>query len=356
MNKEIKFGKRKIGGDNPTFIVAEISANHEQKYEQAEAIIKVAAEAGVDAVKMQTYTPDTITLPSRKKWFFVGGKTNPDAWKGQTFHDLYKKAYTPWDWQPKLQKLTHSLGMEFFSTPFDETAVDFLEKMKVPAYKVAAYESTDFTLLRKVAKTGKPVIVSVGFATLKEVEFIVKTLRTHGAKEIILLQCTTSYNDEPIPEKTNLATMLDLKKRFKVEIGLSDNMGGIEVPVLASALGASVIEKHIVLNREGASLDDRFSLDPAEFKEMVRRIRWQEKVKGKIAYGPQTPAEKYNRGFRRSLFVSQNIKKGEKITPKNVKSVRPADGLETRYYDEVMGKIAKKDIEEGTPLAWNLIS
>lgn len=356
MNKGIKIGKRKIGEGQPTFIVAEISANHEQKYEQAEAIVRAAAIAGADAIKMQTYTPDTITLSSRKKWFFVGGKTNPDAWKGQTFHDLYKKAYTPWDWQPKLQKLTQSLGMEFFSTPFDETAVDFLEKMKVPVYKVAAYESTDFTLLRKVAKTGKPVIVSVGFATLKEVEFIVETLRKYGAKEIIILQCTTSYAKEAISEKTNLATMKDIKERFKVEVGLSDNMGGIDVPVLAAALGASVIEKHIVLNREGAALDDRFSLDPAEFKAMVDKIRWQEKVKGKVAYGPQTESEKFNRGFRRSLFVSQNIKKGEKITPKNVRSVRPADGLETKYYDEVMGKIAKKDIEEGTPLSWKIIS
>ena len=256
--KSFKIGKRKIGGGIPTFIVAEMSANHEQSYKKAEAIVRAAARAGANAIKVQTFTPDTITLNSRKKWFFVGGKDNPKKWKGQTFHDLYQKAYMPWEWQPKLQKLAHKLGLEFFSAPFDDTAVDFLEKMKVPCYKIAAYESTDFLLLRKVAKTKKPVFVSVGFSTLPEVAFTIKTLREYGAKDIVVLQCPTSYSKKPILEKTNLKTMLDIKRRFKVETGLSDNMGGIEVPVLASAMGASVIEKHIVLKHDGHALDDRF--------------------------------------------------------------------------------------------------
>ena len=362
MNKVIKIGKRKIGEGNPTFIVAEMSANHEQNYRKAEAIVRAAARAGADAIKVQTFTPDTMTLNSRKKWFFVGGKDNPKTWKGQTFYDLYKKAYMPWHWQPKLQKLAHKLGLEFFSAPFDETAVDFLEKMRVPCYKIAAYESTDFLLLRKVAKTKKPIIVSVGFSTLPEVSFTIKTLRKYGAKDIVVLQCPTSYSKKPIPEKTNLNTMLDIKKRFKVEVGLSDNMGGIEVPALAAKMGASVIEKHLVLKHGSRALDDRFSLDPKEFKRMVQKIRkqeeekrWRKKVLGKVSYGPQTPAEKYNRNFRRSLFISKDVNIGEKFSKNNVKSVRPAYGLPTRYYDRIIGKKARKTIEAGTPLSWRLV-
>jgi pseudaminic acid synthase len=359
MKKYFKIGKRKIGGGNPVFIVAEMSANHDQNYKKAEAIVQAAARAGADAVKLQTFTPNTITLNSRKKWFLVGGKNNPKKWKGQTFHDLYQKAYMSWEWQPKLQKLAHKLGLEFFSTPFDETAVDFLEKMKVPCYKIAAYESTDFLLLRKVAKTGRPVIISVGFSTLPEVSFTIKTLRKYGAKDIVVLQCQTSYSKKPILEKTNLNTMLDIKKRFKVEVGLSDNMGGIEVPALAAEAGASVIEKHIVLKHGGRALDDQFSLDPKEFKEMVRIIRIKDKLRkrvmGRVSYGPQTVAEKYNRNFRRSLFISANMKKGEKFSVDNIKSVRPAYGLPTKYYDKIIGRKAKKDIEFGTPLSWKLI-
>ncbi|TSC59346.1 MAG: N-acetylneuraminate synthase [Parcubacteria group bacterium Gr01-1014_107] len=362
MKKVIKIGKRRIGGNNPTFIVAEMSSNHEQSYRKAEALVKAAVQAGADAIKVQTFTPDTITLNSKKNWFLVGGKDNPKAWQGQTFYDLYKKAYMPWHWQPRLQKLAHRLGIEFFSTPFDETSVDFLEKIRVPCYKIAAYESTDFILLRKVAKTIKPVIVSVGFSTLPEVTFTIKTLRKYGAKDIVVLQCPTSYSDKAIPERTNLNTMLDIKKRFKVEVGLSDNMGGIKVPILAGALGAAVLEKHIVLKHGSKALDDRFSLDPKEFKAMVKKIRhqekekkWQEIAKGKVTYGPQTPAERYNRNFRRSLFVSKDVEKGEKLTKDNVKSVRPAYGLETRYYDRIIGRKARKDIEAGTPLSWKLV-
>lgn len=352
---QMKKGVRRIGGYNPCFIVAEVSANHEQDLEKAKAIIRTAGEAGADAIKLQTYTPDTITIDSHKEWFFVGGKDNPQSWKGQTFYDLYKKAYTPWEWHAELKALAESLGMILFSTPFDETAVDFLEELGVPCYKIASYEATDHILLRKVASTKKPVIMSVGFATLEEIEASVAALRAHGANEIALLQCTTSYSDHPIPEKTNLRTMLDLRDRFDVVSGFSDNMGGIETAVLASAMGASVLEKHIVLSHGSKAFDERFSLDPTEFKEMVRSIREHEKIAGTVHYGPQTPQEEYNRNFRRSLFVVKDMKKGETFTKENVRSIRPAYGLPTKHYDEILGKHATVDIERGTPLTWELV-
>src|SRR3989344_1872236 len=371
----------------PCFIVAEMSGNHDQSFEKAVSIIKAAARAGADAIKLQTYTPDTMTIDSKEKWFWVGGKENPKSWKGQTFYDLYKKAYTPWEWFPKLKKIAENLGLIFFSTPFDATAVDFLERLKMPAYKIAAYESIDVPLLRKVAKTGKPIIVSVGFSTLEEVRLTVETLKKARVKDIIILHCTTSYKDRAIPEKTNLKTMLDIKKRFGVLVGLSDNMGGIEAPELAALLGASVIEKHLVLKHgkahirpaglstsslNGRSLDDRFSLDEKEFKKMVDKIRRneailasggeiklskiQEVMLGKPKFGPQTPEEKYNRNFRRSLFVVADIKKGEKFNDKNIRSIRPGYGLPPKYFDKIIGRKAKKDIKKGTPLSKGLVS
>lgn len=359
MSKTITIAGRKIGQGEPAFIVTEVSANHEQKLENAIAIIKAAKKAGVDAIKLQTYTPDTITIDSRKKWFFVGGeqnKDNPEIWHGKTFHDLYKDAYTPWEWHKELQRITHELGMIFFATPFDTTAVDFLETLHVPCYKVAAYECTDITLLRRIAKTGKPVIMSVGFATLPEIELSVKTLRDGGTKEIALLHCLTSYTKTHIASATNLRTILDLRDRFDVAAGLSENMGGIETPVLAAAMGASIIEKHMVVKHNPKILDDQFSLDAKEFKTMVARIRAQEQLMGVVKYGPQTKQEEDNRRYRRSLFAVENIKKGERLSPKNVRSIRPADGLETKHYDEVIGKIATTDIERGTPLSWELIA
>ncbi len=356
--KEIVIGGRRIGGTNPAFIVAEVSANHQQKIENAIAIIRAAAEAGADAVKLQTYTPDTITIDSRQPWFFVGGeknKDNPEVWHGKTFHDLYKEAYTPWEWHAELQRVVQELGLIFFSTPFDPTAVDFLEKLNVPCYKVAAYECTDITLLRRIAKTKKPVIMSVGFATLPEIELSVKTLRDGGVKEIAILHCLTSYSAKHIAEATNLRTIADLRDRFDVVAGLSENMGGIEAPIIATAMGASIIEKHLVVAHDPKILDDQFSLDVKEFKEMVRRIRLQEEMAGVVKYGPQTPQEEANRRYRRSLFVVQDIKKGEKFTAENFRSIRPADGLETKYYDNVLGKKAMRDIPRGTPLSWELV-
>ncbi len=353
--KTFNVGNRVVGYGQPAFIVAEVSCNHQQDYAQAEAIVRAAAKAGADAVKLQTYTPDTMTLNSTKKWFRVDGDSNPDNWKGKTFYDLYKEAYTPWEWHPKLQKLAHELGLEFFSSPFDATAVEFLLSLDVPLFKIAAYESTDIPLLRKVAKTGKPVIVSVGFATLGEVAQAVKTLRDAGARDIAVLHCTTSYADKERREETHLRTMHHLKDEFDVVVGFSDNMGGVKAPVLAAAVGASIIEKHLVVKHDPAVLDDRFSLDPAEFTEMVNQIREQEMMMGKPTYGPRTKDEEQNKRYRRSLFVSADIKKGEKFTEKNVRSIRPGDGLETKYIDEVLGKTATEDIEMGTPLSWDLI-
>ena len=353
--KTFHIDKREVGGGNPAFIIAEVSCNHQQNYEQAEAIVRAAAKAGADAVKLQTYTPDTMTLDSNKKWFRVDSDTNPDSWKGKTFYDLYKEAYTPWEWHPKLKKLANELGLIFFSTPFDPSAVKQLEELGVPVFKIAAYESTDVTLLRAVAKTGKPIIISVGFATLPEVEHSVKTLRDAGAKDIAVLHCTTSYVDKEKRDETHLRTMLDLEKRFDVVVGFSDNMGGVKVPALAAAIGAAIIEKHLVVKHDPAVLDDRFSLDPAEFTEMVRLIREQEMIIGKVVYGPRTKDEEHNKRYRRSLFVSADMKKGEMFSDKNIRSIRPADGLETKYIDEVLGKEAACDIEMGTPLAWDLI-
>lgn len=356
MPKTFSIGNRTIGDGQPVFIIAEVSCNHEQNYAQAEAIIRAAAKAGVDAIKIQTYTPDTQTIDCDKPCFYLDGTSNPETWKGQTFYQLYQRAYTPWDWDEKLQKLTHELGLIFFSTPSNPDAVDFLEKLNVPMYKIAAYEATDIPLLRRVAKTGKPVIISVGFATLPEVEYSIKTLRDNGAKDIAVLHCTTSYQGSENSQTTHLRTMLDLKERFDVIVGFSDNMGGVKMPALATAVGAAIIEKHVVIKHDPAVFDDRFSLDPDELSEMVRLIREQEEAMGSVVYGTRTPGEEENKRYRRSLFVVKDMKKGEEFTEENVRSIRPADGLETKHIDEVLESFAAVDIERGTPLSWEIIS
>lgn len=360
----MKINNKVIGPGNFCFVVAEISGNHHQKYEEAAELVRAAVAAGADAVKLQTYTPDTITLNSDKEWFRVGGEENPDLWKGKTLYQLYETAYTPWDWQPKLKKMADELGVILFSTPFDETAVDFLEKMSVPCYKIAAYEATDFTLLRKIAKTGKPVIISFGYSSEEEVKFAINVLRSNGADKIAALHCVTGYSGNPKLGDMHLANIADLHNRFGVVSGFSDNNAGIEIPVMAVRAGASVVEKHLILDRKFGGPDAQFSLEPREFKEMVRRIReieggksdaLPENILGKVHYGPQNKLEEYNKRWRRSLFAAKEIKKGELFTEYNVRSVRPAFGLETKFYDEVIGKKAAKDIEFATPLSWNLI-
>lgn len=375
----MNIGNRTIGAGHPCFIVAELSGNHHQKYEEAVLLVKAAKDAGADAVKLQTYTPDTITLNSDKEWFRVDGEDNPVGWKGKTLYELYKEAYTPWEWQPKLKKLADELGVILFSTPFDETAVDFLEQMKVPCYKIASYEATDFVLLRKVAKTGKPVIMSVGYASVEEIEFALKTLRENGSKDIALLHCVTGYSGEPKLKDMHLRTIRDIEKRFGVIAGFSDNNAGIEIPVMSALSGASLIEKHLILSRANGGPDAKFSLEPQELKEVVRRVRRAEqklsfpippfvkevahsdetedfkKALGRARYGPANALEEYNKRFRRSLFAGRDIKKGESFTKENVRDVRPAFGLPTRHYDQVIGKRATKDIPFATPLSWEMI-
>ncbi len=348
-------GKRTLGSGHPCFVIAEMSSNHGQDYEKAVAIVKAAAAAGADAIKLQTYMPDTMSIDCDKPWFFVGGKDNPESWKGKNFYNLYKTSYTPWEWHPKLKKLAESLGMVFFSTPYDATAVDFLYELKVPMFKIASYEATDIQLLKKIASKRKPIIMSVGFATLPEIKLSVETLRKSGVKNLALLHCVTSYIDNPKLEFSNLRTMLDMGDKFGVVAGFSDNNAGIEAPILAAAMGASIIEKHMVANDGDKALDSQFSLGGGSFKQMVDAIRRNEAIMGKVHYGTQTPQEEYNRGFRRSLFIVQDMKKGEKFTSQNVRSIRPADGLETKYYDKVIGKKVVRDIERGTPLNWKLI-
>lgn len=352
---EITIGGRVIGPEHPCFIIAEVSGNHRQKYDEAVEIIKAAAEAGVDAVKLQTYTPDTITIDSDKKWFYLQGKDTPELWKKTNLYGLYQTAYTPWEWQPKLKKVAEDLGIMLFSTPFDETAVDFLEKMEVPCYKVASYEATHIPLLKKIASTGKPVIISVGFASLPEVEEAVAALRENGTKELAVLHCVTAYSGDPDPAAMNLGTIADIAERFGVVAGFSDNNAGIEAPIMAAALGASIIEKHVTLRRDAGGPDARFSLEPEELKQMVQTIRHMEATRGKVHYGPVTETEERFRNNRRSIFVVKDIKKGEKFTPKNIRVIRPAFGLPPKFYESTLGKKASTDIERGTPLADDLI-
>lgn len=350
-----KIGNKKVGIGQPCFIIAEISANHHQKFDEAVELVKAAAKSGADAVKLQTYTPDTITLDSDKKWFIVGGKDNPELWKGQTLYQLYRTAYTPWEWQPKLKKIANDLGLIFFSSPFDETAVDFLEKMNVPCYKVASYEANDIPLLKKIAETGKPVIISIAFDSPSGLKLILETLKNKGADEIVVLYCHNTYQAEPNLKDAHLATISDISQKFGVITGFSDNNGGIEIPVMAALMGAAVVEKHLILDRKLGGPDTQFSIEPAELKEMVSSIRKAETARGTAHYGPVNKNEAYNQKFRPSIWVVKDIKKGEKFTPENIATLRPNDGLAPKFYEEVLGKTSKVDIELGTPITWDLI-
>ncbi len=342
-------GIRLIGPGQPVFIVAEMSGNHAHNFKKALKIIDEAARSGADAVKLQTYTPDTMTIDSDKKYFQV--KVNK-AWRGQTLYELYKKVYTPWEWQPKLKKYAEKKGLVLFSTPFDNTAVDFLEKMKVPVYKVASFEVVDTPLLKKIGRTKKPVIMSRGMASAAEIKLALKTLKESGSPQVAVLHCVSSYPARP--EDMNLATIPDLARKYKVIAGLSDHNLDMAVPIAGVALGAVIIEKHFTLSRSAGGPDAAFSLEPQEFKQLVEAVRKTEKAIGKPAY-KVGKAESENIIFRRSLFAVADIKKGEKFTAKNIRSIRPGYGLKPKFYDRVIGKVAKSDIERGTPLKWNLI-
>ena len=340
---------RTIGPGHPTYIIAEMSGNHGHSFDRAVAILEAAKAAGADAVKLQTYTPDTLTIDCRNDYFQVKGT----LWNGRTLYDLYGEAYTPWDWQPKLKEIANQLGMDLFSTPFDDTAVDFLEAMDVPVHKVASFENVDLPLLRRIAQTGKPVIMSTGMATLGEIEEAVQTLRGAGTTELALLKCTSSYPSPP--EAINLRTIPHMAEAFQTPIGLSDHTMGTAVPVAAVALGACIIEKHFCLSRQEPGPDTAFSLEPHEFKQMVESVRTAELALGHVHYGIEE-REQVSRVFRRSLFVVQDVRAGEPLTAENVRSIRPGHGLHTRYLDLVIGKRAAQDIARGTPLEWGHVA
>ena len=346
----IRIGNRIIGSSHPVYVVAELSANHRQDFDEAVKLVHLAKEAGADAVKLQTYTADTITIRSDREYFRIGGGT---LWDGRTLYDLYDEAHTPWEWQPKLKEVANSIGLDLFSSPFDPTAVEFLERMDVPAYKVASPEIVDMLLIQTMARTGKPLIVATGMATLEEIEEAVTAARQAGAKDIILLKCTSAYPAPP--EEMNLQTIPDLAKRFGVPVGLSDHSMGIAVPVAAVMLGACMVEKHFTRSRALGGPDGAFSLEPQEFRQMVDAIRTAEQALGTVHYGV-SDREAQSRPFRRSLFVVADVNAGEKFTSRNVRSIRPGNGLHTRYLEEVIGRTATRNITRGTPLSWDLVS
>ncbi|MFZ0813942.1 MAG: pseudaminic acid synthase [Candidatus Sulfotelmatobacter sp.] len=345
----MKIGRRSIGPEFPVYVVAELSANHNQNFDQAVRIIHAAKESGADAIKLQTYTPDTITIASNREEFRIGGGT---IWDGRNLHDLYGEAFTPWEWQPKLKQAAEELGMDCFSSAFDSTAVDFLEEMDVPAHKIASCELVDIPLIQKMARTGKPLIMSTGMATIEEIEEALKNASDGGASQIALLKCTSAY---PAPaEEMNLRTIPEMARRFGVPVGLSDHTMGIAAPVAAVALGACIIEKHLTLSRLTPGPDSAFSLEPHEFKAMVDAVRTAKKVLGTVHFG-LSAKEEASRAFRRSLFVVEDVKQGEAFTPANVRSIRPAHGLHPRHLPEVLGKSASQAIKRGTPLSWEFV-
>lgn len=346
---EIAIGDRLIGEDNPVFVIAELSANHLQSFDLAIDTIKAMKDAGADAVKLQTYTPDTITIDSDNEYFQIKQGT---LWDGKTLYQLYKEAYTPWEWQSELKKVAEDLGLVCFSSPFDITAVDFLEKLNVPAYKVASFEITDIALIEYIASKGKPVIISTGIATLADIEEAVNACKRMGNDQIVLLKCTSAY---PAPlEEINLNTIPNLKGTFKTIVGLSDHSQGISIPIASVALGAKVIEKHFILDRSIGGPDAAFSLEPEEFKSMVKAVREVESALGNVNYD-LTDKIKKSREFSRSLFVVEDIKAGDVFTERNVRSIRPGFGLHPRYLNKILGKKSRQYIKKGTPLDWEFV-
>jgi pseudaminic acid synthase len=342
--KSITLAGRAIGPGTACYIIAEMSANHGHSLEKALEVVRAAKEAGADALKLQTYTPDTLTIDCRRPEFIVGSGT---LWEGRSLYELYEEAYTPWEWQPELKKEAERLGMHCFSTPFDDAAVDFLEQMEVPAHKIASFELVDTELLKKVAATGKPVILSTGMATFEEIAEAVQTLRANGCIQLALLKCTSAYPS--LPEDMNLRTIPHMAKSFELPVGLSDHTLGIAVPVAAVSLGACIIEKHLTLRRSDDGPDAAFSLEPHEFRDMVAAVRVVEKAMGKVNY-LISDKELASRVFRRSLFVVDDIQAGDVFTRKNVRSIRPGCGLPVQELDNVLGRTAKFAISRGTPL------
>lgn len=349
MRNEIKIGSLAIGNKERTFIIAELSANHGNDINIAKKTILAAKEVGADAIKIQTFTPDTITLDCENDYFTVKGGT---IWDGRTLYDLYEEAHMPWAWQKELKEYANSIGLIFFSSPFDKSAVDFLESIDVPAYKIASYEIMDIPLIEYTASKGKPMIISTGVASLNDIQEAVEACHRVGNDQIILLKCTSSYPAKI--EDTNLKTIPNMKETFGVEVGLSDHTSGITVPILSIALGSNVIEKHFILDKSIGGPDSSFSLEPQDFKEMVDSIRDAEKALGKVDYS-MSEKKKESRLLGRSLFVVKDIKSGEKFTEENIRSIRPGYGLSPKYFKGIIKRKAICDIERGTPLSWSLI-
>jgi N-acetylneuraminate synthase len=345
----IVLSHRNIGLNHPPLIIAEMSGNHNHSLDQALKIVEAAAKSGAHAVKLQTYTADTMTLDLEEGEFSIH---DPESlWSGYSLYQLYKEAYTPWEWHQPIFERCRDLGLIAFSSPFDESAVDFLEELNVPCYKIASFENTDLPLIRKAAKTGKPLIVSIGMATLAELDETVRTIRKAGCQDLILLQCTSSYPASP--EDSNILTLPHLQELFQCQVGLSDHTLGIGVSVAGVALGATVIEKHFTLSRAEGGVDSAFSLEPEEMRQLVTETHQAWLAMGKITYGP-TVTEENSMKLRRSLYITENMKKGDRLTKENVRIIRPGLGLAPKYYDVILGRKIKNDVPKGTPVSWNL--
>lgn len=348
--RPIKIADRQIGEAHAPFVIAEMSGNHNQSLGRALEIVEVAAASGAHAIKLQTYTADTITLPVKTGEFFIDDPKS--LWHGQTLHDLYQVASTPWEWHEPIIRRANALGLIAFSTPFDATAVDFLESLDTPCYKIASFENADLPLIRKVAATGKPIIISTGMATIAELDETVRVARQHGCRDLVLLKCTSTYPASP--QNTNLATIPHLRDLFNCEVGLSDHTLGIGVAVAAVALGATVIEKHFTLRRADGGVDSTFSMEPAEMRALVEETERAWHGIGYIQYGP-TEAEMGSLRFRRSLYIAADVKEGDVLTPENLRVVRPGFGLAPKYYDEVLGRRVNRDLKMGEAMRWDFL-
>jgi pseudaminic acid synthase len=346
-----RIGQRDIGPSTRPYLIAEMSGNHNQSLERALSIVDAAAQAGADAVKLQTYTADTMTLDVRSAGFVIEDKDS--LWAGRQLYDLYKEAYTPWEWHAPIMERAASHGMHCFSSPFDETAVDFLESLNVPAYKIASFECTDLPLIKKVAATGKPMIVSTGMASVAEIDEAVRTARGAGTKDIILLKCTSTY--PATPANSNLRTIPNMREAFGCPIGLSDHSMGVGVAVASVALGAPLIEKHFTLRRADGGVDSAFSLEPEEFAQLRIETERAWQAMGNVTYGG-TQAEAKSRAFRRSIYISRDVKAGDILSQENVRIVRPGFGLAPKFIDMVLGKRARHDLPAGTAVQWDLIA
>jgi pseudaminic acid synthase len=347
---EIKISGRSIGAGHPPFVIAEMSGNHNQSIERALEIVEIAAKTGAHALKIQTYTPDTMTLDLDEREFHIGDPKS--LWMGKSLYKLYGEAYTPWEWHKSIFDRARELGMIAFSTPFDHTAVDFLESLDVPCYKIASFENTDLPLIRRVAATGKPMIISTGMASIAELDDAVCAAREAGCRDLILLKCTSTY--PATASNTNILTIPHMRKLFNCEVGLSDHTMGVGVSVASVALGATVIEKHFTLNRADGGVDSTFSMEPAEMSQLIIESERAWQALGKVNYGA-TEAEKKSIVFRRSLYVVQDMKAGDVLTMENVRAIRPGLGLPTKYLDVVLGSTLSHDVKRGTGLSWNLL-